>query len=283
MNSFHRRLSNLILTTLDKNLEFGFCEECNNRLVPNTSNLVCVNCGLIHDPILVQDFSSFIVPTPPYSKTKSSGSYRHRLDHQETKYCGLTNLYKKLFHLFSYLELTISIKRRTLYLIKKNHKKHNLNYTQLAIASLIQAIKEHKLLIPDTTIIETFREFNMKVARRPVNTSRRELGFKARLTVIDYLKQYLSNLHEQNPELEYRAKECLELAKLKRKYQGNNPRNFAAAIISIVYRDQKINEDKKIKQVYLCKLFKISYPALRENKKLILKELRNEYITQEGI
>ena len=108
-----------------------------------------------------------------------------------------------------------------------------MNYTQLAIASLIEAIKEHKLLISNTIIVETFREFHMKIARRPANTSRRELGFKARLTVTDYLKQYLSTLHEQNPELEYRAKECFELAKLKRKFQGSSPRSFAVAILFI--------------------------------------------------
>ena len=132
---------------------------------------------------------------------------------------------------------------------------------------MIQAIIEHKLLIPETTIIETFREFKMKIGKRPTNTVRRELGFKARLKVTDYLKQGLSTLHEQNPELEYRAKECFELAKLKRKFQGRSPRSFAAAIIFVVYRDQEI------KPYYLCKLFKINYRTLRENKNLILKEL----------
>lgn len=260
----------MILATLDKNLEFDFCDECNNRLVLNTSNLVCVTCGLIHDPILVQDFSSFTVPTPPYSKTKSSGSYRHRLDHQETKYCGLTNLYKTLFHVFSYLELTPNIRHRTLYLIRKNHKKHSIGYTHLACASLIQAIREHKLLISGTAIISIFREFKLKIIRKSANTSRRELGFKARLTVTDYLKQFLSTFHKQNLELEYKTKECLELAKLKRKYQGSNPKGFAIAIISIVYQDQEI------KQVYLHKLFKICPSTLRDNRNLILKELRNE-------
>lgn len=265
-----------LVYSLDKIVKFRSCDECKNRLVSNSSNLVCVNCGLIHDPIFsqIQDFSSFSVPNAPYSRKAFLGSYRHRLDHHEIKYCGLTNLYKKLFHIFSYLELTPNVKRRTLYLIRKNHKKLNLNYTQLAIASLIEAIKEHKLLISNTIIVETFREFHMKIARRPANTSRRELGFKARLTVTDYLKQYLSTLHEQNPELEYRAKECFELAKLKRKFQGSSPRSFAVAILFIVYRDQKLNEDQKIKQVYLCNLFKIPYNTLYQNKRLILQELR---------
>lgn len=263
----HTRIAKLVM-----GCEFRTCDECNNRLVLNTSNLVCVNCGLIHDQILVQDFSSFIIPTPPYSKSKSL-ERKHRLDYQTVEHYGLKNLYKKLFHIFSYLELTPNVRQRTLYLIKKNHKKHNIGYTYLACASLIEAIKEYKLLIPDTAIIATFKEFNMKIARRPTNTSRRELGFKARLTVTDFLKQFLSTLHKQNPELELRAKECLELAKLKRKFQGNSPRSFAAAIISIIYQDQRLNGDKKIKQVYLCKLFKIYYLTLRDNRNLILQNL----------
>lgn len=264
-----------LVHSIPKIFELRSCDECNCKLVLNSSNLVCSNCGLIHDQIICQDFRQFILfNTPPYSTTKNLGQYRReRLDHQEVEYYGITHLSKKLHHIFSYLELTHNIKYRTLYLIRKNYKKHNLNCTQLAIASLIQAIKEYKLLIPDTTIIETFREFNMKVARNSAFISRRELGFKARLTVTDFLKQFLSILHEQNPELDYSAKECLELAKLKRKFQGNNPRSFAGAIISIVYRDQRLNEDKKIKQIYLCKLFKISYPTLRINKISILKEL----------
>ena len=249
--------------------KFCSCDECNNRLVLNSSNLVCSECGLIHDPIIsqIQDFNSFSGPSFPYCRTKTSGPYRYRSDHLEVKYCGLTNLYKTLFHIFSYLELTPNVKRRTLYLIRKNHKKNKSTYSHLALASLIQAIKEHKLLIPDTTIIATFREFRMKIGIRPTNTVRRELGFKARLEVTDYLKQYLSMLHEQKPELEYRAIECLELAKLKRKYQGNSPRVFAAAIIFVVYRDQKI------RQVYLSKLFEVAPFSLRATKEIIYQEL----------
>ena len=272
-----------LVYSLDKIFKLRSCDECNCKLVLNSSNLVCVNCGLIHDPILCQvgkglnDLSQMLhlsVSKQTFFNVEDFNTYRKkRLDYYEIKHGSLERLSKKLFHIFSYLELPHKTKLRTLYLIRKNYNKGILDCSQLAIASLIEAIKEHKLLIPDSKIIETFQDFNMKITRNSAFISRQKLGFKARLTVIDYLKQYLSNLHEQNPELEYRAKECLELAKLKRKYQGNNPRNFAAAIISIVYRDQKINEDKKIKQVYLCKLFKISYPALRENKNLIYQEL----------
>ncbi len=232
----------------------------------------------MHDSILAQDFSSFTVPTPPYSKPKYLDR-KQRLELQELKYDGLKNLYKTLYLIFSYLELPPNIRLRTIYLIKKNHQKHNINYTQLACASLIETIKENKLLIPDTEIIATFKEFNMKITRRPTNTSRRELGFKARLTVTDYLKRYLSTLHEQNQELEYRVENCLELAKLKRKYQGNDPKGFAAAIIWLVYRNQKITQ----KQLFT--LSGVCLPTIQSNHKLILNELKKEGIfinLQEG-
>lgn len=271
-----------LVYSLDKIFKLRSCDECRNRLVLNSSNLVCVNCGLIHDPIFCQvgkclddnyQLLHLVEPKKTFFNVGTFDSYRkNRLDHRDHKYQGLHHLSKKIFHIFSYLELPHKTKLRTLYLVRKNHKKTSVDCTQLAIASLFQAIKEHKLLIPDSKIIETFQEFNMKVTRNSAFISRQKLGFKARLTVIDFLKQFLSILHEQKPELEYRAKTCFELAKLKRKYQGNNPRVFASAIIYISYRDQKLTIN------YLSNLFKIAYFSLRENKNLIYQELRNEGI-----
>ena len=277
-----------LIFSSEKIFKLSSCEECNNRLVLNSSHLVCSECGLIHDPILCQ-FRCFIDPyqlqhlgehNKTFFKPETFDHYRtKRLDHREVKSLGLVHLAKKIYHIFSYLELPNRTKLRTIFLIRQNYKKENVDCTQLAIASLIQAIKEHKLLITDSKIVETFKEFNMRITRNSASSSRQKLNYKARLTVTDFLKQYLSMLHEQKPELEYRAKTCFELAKLKRKYQGNNPRAFAAAIIFVVYRDQNI------KQIYLSRLFEVAPFTLRATKEIIMKELRNEgsFITQEVI
>ena len=253
------------------------CDECRNRLVLNSSNLVCPECGLIHDQIYCREFRRLFDPyqmqllgehNTTFFKPKTFDTYRtKRLDHREVKSLGLVHLSKKIYHVFSYLELPKRTKLRTIFLIRQNYKKENVDSTQLAIASLIQAIKEHKLLIPDTRIVETFKEFNMKITRNSALSSRQKLNYKARLTVTDFLKQFLSMLHGQKPELEYRVKECLELAKLKRKYQGNNPRVFATAIIFVVYRDQNI------RQIYLSRLFEVSPVSLRATKEIIYQEL----------
>ncbi|MCE7748039.1 MAG: hypothetical protein GPJ51_06560 [Candidatus Heimdallarchaeota archaeon] len=259
------------------------CDECKNRLVLNSSNLVCSECGLIHDQIYCREYRCLIdfqhqthlaEPNQTYFIPDNKDTFRRkRLGHREVKGSGLDHLAKKMYHVFSYLELPNRTKLRTIFLIKQNYKKENVDSTQLAIASMIQAIKEHKLLITDSKILATFKEFNMRINSNSALASRRKLNYKARLNVTDFLKQFLSMLHKQKPELENRAKECFELAKLKRKYQGNNPRVFASAIIFIVYRDQKLNEDKKIKQIYLSKLFEVAPFSLRATKEIILQEL----------
>jgi len=284
-----------LTVSIHKNLDFGSCEECKESLIESSGHLVCSDCGLVSERIIVQpkwvlsskiQKQEFILNGCANNNTfKKYGHSGGKNNHD------IFLLYNEVLQKICYdLNFTEQAILRCLKIFKdysENVEEHRKKITSkhyssvLAFLSVYQTIVEHKFFISLNKIYETFLEFNKThIAKEVISKAIVSFNITRRFTVEDYLKKFHSQLLLSFPNLEPQTEKVFELAKLKRKFQGSNPETFAGAILYLTYYDW-INRKPRGMVQQLAKITGKSLGAVSNFRILAFKILTE--LNKEGI
>ena len=226
------------------------CDECFSTLISSEGWMVCHRCGLVHEKIMSQD-NTFNVKSPsPLSYCSLTKTYKHIRKVRSLNnviYNDNLNYYHLLpdfVKICEHLGFTETAKDRAHTLFKqlmndevkyKKQLKMRFISNYLAFVSIFRTSKERNIIISFQQLTGAFKTYNKRLSIPTVNEMILFFNLKTRFTVSDYINKFEAKLRSIYPELIPRTKEVLELAKLKRQFQGSNPRVFASACLYVIY------------------------------------------------
>jgi transcription initiation factor TFIIIB Brf1 subunit/transcription initiation factor TFIIB len=248
-----------VVVSIPKLKRLSSCEDCSSDLIESSGYLVCSRCGLVHDRILTQPRKVMGINQQILNVIYTSRTEDVALSPRLTRLNGPSNnLYtfyennETVQKICDDLHLPEVAKLRVVQIFKKlslEEEKYRELFERdyisniLAFISIYIATKEHKIILSFKTIYETFRKNGKNVSKYNINRAIKILSISQRFTVEDYLAKFEPEFIKAFPGIEPKTKQILELAKLKRNFQGSDPRVFASACLYIVY--YRCNGDRR--------------------------------------
>lgn len=144
-------------STFEKNIISKCCE--NKKLIHKDNDIVCCNCGVIHDESIVVEpiLQKSKIPTCDEgmigSADISPSSILHSQRHRNILESRVNPYEKKLFDVCSVLSIPQTQSRRVLYLFRCIINAKKMPLGMVAFFSIYQTCKENDVKIDDTVII----------------------------------------------------------------------------------------------------------------------------------